>query len=371
MRPANPLAVVLFVFLPLAATGADRLTIEWPSEAFRTLQSAIDAAPDGATIAIKPGVYAIEAPLDVTAKRLTFRGAGSGRRGGETSRLVGPDPQVVVADERGGLSLPAAAVRGMFNVDSGDVTFRHMRITGFDGGIVARDSGRGRPPTVEVEDLLIDGTGRGILAQTRGLVTIRDVTIERTQWNGISVGSLTARAAAKLSALVIHATLGPGIYFENTKAGIDGCVVSGAFGGGIVGIASTAIIADCQLGFNHQGGIILKDSTGILFDNEIFDTTPVNGLGGDGIELWKSGALITNNDIHDNQRAAISFFGGTGSLHNNTMTCNAMDIDVEDWNGATGKVINDMGNVCGCGQPDECNAISSQLQPPEPVAGIE
>ena len=369
MRRTNALAIALFVLIPFAA-AADRLTIEWPSAAFRTLQAAIDAAPDGATISIKAGMYAIETPLDVTAKRLIFRGAGSGRRGDQMTRLVGPDPQIVLG-ERGELLLPATAVSGMFNIHSADVAFSHMQITGFDAGIVARDSGRGRPSTLEIQDLLIGRTGRGILAQTAGPITITDVTIERTQWNGISLGSPTARGTAKLSMLNVDISLGMGIYFENMNAGIDGATVSNAFFGGIVGIASTAIISDCVLAGNYQGGIILKDSTGILFDNEIFDGLQFNHAGGDGITLWKSGAWITNNAIHDNQRAGVSFFGGTGTTHNNTMMCNAFDMDLEDFGGATAKVHDALGNVCGCGQPASCAATSSQPKPPEPANGFQ
>jgi len=233
VRPRQPVLV-----LGLSATQADELgdlddgkdergraTIQWPSAEFRSLQSALDAAPESAVIEIAEGTYEIEAPLTVRGKRLLIIGAGSGRKREERiTRLVGPPPNPVV-DERGNLVLRAEAVEGLWNLVAADVQIKHMQLSGFDAGIVSKpDNERSSGPTT-VKDVTITDTGRGILSLSTADLSVKDCTIQRTRWNAISFGpkfvdfnsvpNLTTKALTLIDPQ--HA----GIYFENTFAFID------------------------------------------------------------------------------------------------------------------------------------------------------
>src|SRR5438105_14397398 len=126
-----------------ASAGAERGEIRWPAPGLRDLQAAIDAAPDGATIRIREGVYEIGAPLFVRGKRLTIVGVGNGLRTRRATQLVGPPPQPVV-DERGDLVLRGDAVQGLFNFIGADVVVKNIRLSGFDAAIVTKADERGR-----------------------------------------------------------------------------------------------------------------------------------------------------------------------------------------------------------------------------------
>ncbi len=63
-------AALVFAFLLSCMVGAEiasardrHVTIEWPDPAFRDLQAAMDAAPEGATVEIGPGVHLIDRPI--------------------------------------------------------------------------------------------------------------------------------------------------------------------------------------------------------------------------------------------------------------------------------------------------------------------
>jgi parallel beta-helix repeat protein len=369
MRRLRTLSVS-FLSLVFASTALARtVVISWPSPAFRTLQSAIDAAPDGATISIAAGDYAIAEPLVIVGKQLVIRGAGSGRRGGAVTRLVGPEPQSAT-DERGQLILRASSVRGLFSVRKANVFFRAMVLSGFDAGVAVHDAERETPSAVGIQDLLIVRTGRGVLAETTGQVVVVDSTIKATRWNAISVVS-SGHAFAAVSGVTIDVSIGSGIYFENTTMGVAGTSVSGAFNGGIVGFNGALIASACALKANRIGGMILDNSGSLIFDNQITGSVPTaDGFAGDGVMLWNgSSSTLTDNMIDNNGRAGISLFGSTALLHDNAMHCNAFDIDEETLNGSVSKATDNGGNVCGCGQDAPCAAVSSQLMPPEPTAG--
>ena len=92
----DPAVLIASLMAAMAVEGrasADGPVLRWPSPEFRDLQAAIDAAPDGATLELGPGVFAIREPLQVKGKRLVIRGAGSGldhARGREPRRPEGP-----------------------------------------------------------------------------------------------------------------------------------------------------------------------------------------------------------------------------------------------------------------------------------------
>lgn len=357
IRLTFALAVLLTASAPAPANAS---VVRWPSEASRTLQSAVDDAPDGSIIEIAPGLHSIETAIAINGKTLTFRGSG------DPTELSGPDPQPVV-DDRGEVTLRGDAVTGMFNVTNANVTVENLQLTGFDAAILIKDLDRGRPSTLGVDHVRIARTGRGILAYTHGRMAINNTSIEAARWNGISIVAPIGRAHVNLSAVEVHDVGGAGIYFANTLAVMGKVHVSFCFGaGGIVGVNSSAWILDSTLQLNSTAGIFLTGCHSVLTNNDIGESIPVKGLLGDGIDFMNSDGKLTGNSIHDNGRAALGIFGGFALLKDNTMTCNSFDIEVESSN-IPGDVGDAGGNECGCGQPANCERLSMGLSAPSPA----
>ena len=303
-------AALVFAFLLSSTVGVEigsardgRVTIEWPDPAFRDLQAAIDAAPDGATVEIGPGVHPIERPIFVLGRRLVIKGAGSGRKGEKRiTHLVGPPPRPVT-DEEGNLVLRAAAVEGLFNFVGAGSTVQDLKISGFDAGIVTKDDPEGRSGPTIVHDLIIADTGRGILSLASSDLTVKDTTIQRSAWNGISVASsaLFFGQTFEANAIAITDPEGAGIYFENTTAVLVDVVVTNAAQTGILGVQSAALILDSLLFNNKFAGILLFESKLIplLQNNQIVNTLSLpNTQTGDAIMLWLSEANVWGNFIY-------------------------------------------------------------------------
>jgi Right handed beta helix region len=357
----------------------ERATIEWPSAAFPELQAAIDAAPDGATVKIRPGVYRIDEPILVAGKRVVIRGAGSGLHGDyrvtPVTHLIGPPPREVV-DEQGNLVLPSDQVRGLLNFRAADSTVQDLRLSGFDAAIVYRDDEQRTSAPARVSDVVISDTGRGILSRSSGNLAVSDVAFTRTKWNAISV-AFEGLADLNVADVSILDPQGAGIYFENANVSITDAFITGAVGGGINGFQSGASISGSTLIGNYKFGIGLLDSTAFIVSNHILDTFPdkLSGAFGDAITLFKSGSLIEDNVIHHADRVGISFFGSSGFLADNGITCCSLaDVQIEDFEGQEGNAIDGGGNVCGCQQPTVCAVISSggpQAPPPMGEGGLE
>ena len=365
-----------------SATGQERvpvrgaIKIKWPNPEFRTLQSAIDAAPEGATVEIQQGAYKLDQPIFVR-KSLTIQGAGSGRNGQrQITHLVGPQPHRVI-DEAGNLILRAEAVQGVLNFIGADSVVRDIQISGFDAGIVQRDDAVGKSARLVVTDAHIDNTGRGILSMASDHLIVTDSTIceQLCLWNAISAKSPNLLKALILEIVdnYIAGPLGAGIYVENTTMTIKDVYIQGALGGAIVGLQSVANIEDSTLHGNYKAGIIFLDST-VAATNNLIDIT--FGVGqsafGDGIDLFRSGSYLADNVVTHSDRVGVGFYmGASGFLQGNQITCCGLfDILVEN---STGNVAIDGGaNSCGCADfPRPCEVHGNVLSAPEPVGGLE
>lgn len=347
--------------------------IEWPSREFRTLQSAINSLPDGGIVQFKAGDIDIAEQIFIRSKRFEFVGAGSGlNEKGRVTRLHGMPPSPVV-DEEGNLVLRAEAVTGMFNLISAQVVFRDFMITGTDAAVVIRDDEAGNSAPATFQDMVIDGSGRGILSLGSDTLTIKDTVIQNTLWHGVSMkvpfhGELAIPNFIMDDSKILYPLCG-GTYFENTTVFLSDVTVIGALCGGIVGYKSTGVILDSLLLYNYKAGIILVEATGspLIRDNTIVHTLPTLSLQnwGDGISIFSSpDVFLDRNTIQDSARAGVGIYGSGVSLQDNTMTCSAFDIDVEIYDGLLPHPADLGGNQCSCGGPlGECEAVSSQLVP--------
>ncbi len=360
------------------------VVVQWPSPQYLTLQSAIDAAPDGATVDIALGVYAIDEPIYVRGKSLVLKGAGSGRTGDEQiTQLVGPSPRPVV-DEQGNLLLLAAAVKGLFNFVGAGSTVQNMRISGFDAGIVVKDDANGLSSPMVVNDLVIIDTGRGILGLASSDLTVKDTTILRPAWNGISVAP-PSPTNANVNAVQLIDPQGAGLYYANTTAIVDDVAIVGAAHGGIVGYQSALVVLDSVLHNNWEAGILLFESKAIPFlQNNTDEGTQVlcppdkpncsgsEGSLGDGISVWLTEANVWGNFINQSARVGVSVFGGTAHFFANGIFCSHFDLFGAEYNGVPFTLDDQGDNVCGCGGVYEiCAAKGEGSQPPPPVGGLE
>lgn len=374
---------LLFLFVPLVHaddedTGASRDRIKWPSPDFPTLQDAVDAAADDATIKIREGTFRIDSTVRIRGKRLKFVGAGNGTRRDRVTRLVGPEPRPVT-DAAGNIVLAADEAIGLFQVESdSDVEFSKMHISGFDAGIIIRHDQRiGRAPNVHVNKLLISHTGRGILSVSASQLSVANTIIEFTLWNGISLSNppTVHLQAFNVRSSSIGSPNGAGIYCENTHVYISKITIANASGGGVVAINCSLAILDSYILNSHLAGILLFESGAYITDNFIVNTgATFSGVLGDGISLWSSStAFIEDNVVNGSERAGLSNLGSNASIGDSSFICSSFDMSAEPWNGQPA-VFDDRGGVeCGCGSEPlgPCAAKSYQLEPPPPVGGLE
>ena len=361
-------AVIAILFAMMGAGGsavastegsdgaiAGRLIV-WPSPAFRDLQAAIDAAPDGATIRITAGVYPVREPLLVRGKRLVLEGAGSGLDRSERgiTHLLGPPPRPVT-DERGRLVLRADAVQGLLNGVAAGLVVQGLRLSGFDAGIVTRDDGERRSGPLVVRDVFISDTGRGILLQASADASITQARIEDTVWNGISVASGLADLVT-VQDVTIAGPDGAGIYLTaDSSALLIQVHVLHAENGGIVVFKSKAVILDSFLAYNRKAGILLFEAQGIPFikGNSISVThTAVGGGWGDGLLAFASDVTAVQNLIAGSDRAGVTSMGSVIRLGDNQIQCTLFDLDYEMYKGVVGEFEGLGGNECGCGPND-------------------
>jgi hypothetical protein len=355
--------------------SGNRVKIEWPSREFRTLQDAIDAAPDGALIEIQEGDHSVAASLRVQDRKLELAGAGSGRNGrGPVTRLVGREPHAVV-DAEGRVILPAEAAEPLITSVAADLVVRDMVLKGFDAGIVAKDEEAGRSGKTSARDLVIENTGRGIVSLGSGELIVLDTDVLAPLWHGIAVKGTAFQTV--LDAFEVHETtiINPGcagIFFSNASTVIASATVIGALCGGIVGFQANGLILDSTLLSNRWAGIILAEApVFLILDNLIQNTLPTQVLqiAGDGISIFSSpDVTIENNLIFISARAGIGAYGSHVTVEDNTIICSAFDIDNEVYQGVPTTFDDQGGNRCGCGGPlGTCIAVSSQLVPGIPM----
>ena len=310
----------------------------------------------------------------VRSGRVEFAGAGSGRKGNpHVTRLNGPSPSPVTEAE-GNLILPAQNVTGCFNALGADVTIRDLVVTGCDAAVVARDRDRATS-AIRIQDVVLAGAGRGVLVLGSGDVAVVDTEIHDTAWHGISAKAAAAGLAAlKVAETKVLNALCAGFYVENTTTVLDNVTVVGALCGGVVAFRSQLLLFDSLLLSNRSAGILLVEAGGLIRDNDVLFSAPtlLTQIGGDGVSVFSSpDVFVDENLIHGSARAGVGVYGSTVSLADNTITCSAFDIDVEQFGGVAGDADDVGGNTCGCGGPlGDCEAVSaspasipSQLQP--------
>jgi hypothetical protein len=408
------LVLVSFLCFPgrTMAQGRDELvTIQWPSREFPTIQSALDALPDGGVLEIDEGEYFVEEPISVTGKRVIIKGAGSGvkfEKDCEKSKLlddiaelddidkqsiideiigivktdekpfthlVGPPPQPVL-DKWGNLLLPAQDVEGLFNFTGATGVVTDVKLSGFDAGIAIKGDGSRERAPVMIENVHICDTGRGILSLlSDNEVIVCNTTIQDTLWNGISVVGQDLHPFVFYSGTILN-TNHAGLFFKNTEVCVNDVVVYSNEYGGILAYNSWGNIANSKILDNNFAGIALYECPSFqIILNKIVWNNPllVSGFFGDGITLMDSQNIdVLDNFVAQSARAGLSNFWSFAALANNKFQCAGYELEGENYMGKNYQFVDNGGNGCGCPTPDgACVVESAGLSPPEPAAPIE
>ena len=357
---------------PMCARPAPRRapkSITVPGLRYRTIQPAVcDVAPGG-TVRIRPGSYggAIRITKPVTLKGLV--------RGERRPILFVASPERVV---------PAERAQGVLNVvGGGGLTLSGVELRGGDAGIVSRDEGRTAVRSVNVVDVRISSSGRGVLHLSDSKLGLDKVVITDVIGNAVAAvgppeGDVCGVTVAG-SQLFGYGSVG--VYIRHCFTVIDNTTVSNFHGGGLMAFATSVFVSNSTFSSNRYISMLFFNAFGSVTNSNItmtkegpFPGDPQKSYLGDGIMAISSSTepgapshvKILNNTIFDSARAAVSVFSGFAELGDTIMHNHAFALDVEHGpNGEPiGQIANLGGNECGPGGSPPCQLASSSLEPP-------
>ena len=218
-----------------AAPGAKPFTVCAKGCQYTTIQPAVNAAADGATITVGPGVYAGGVTIE---KNLT---------------LVGVNPKRTVLAGTAGANVVEAV--------SGDITLRGFTITGGDLGISVSFF-----PRVTVVDSVITGNAQGS-GGFGGFVGVYDSLVTR------------------------NSTAGVGPIFSGGVSVEDSTVSDN--GVGVLGDSRMLVVVrNSRILDNRNSGILMPGGTLEIYGSTIRRNTGVNG-GGVALYVGRAGSTAT------------------------------------------------------------------------------
>ena len=354
----------------VAISDASPFEVDVPGLDFPTIQQGIDAVALGGIVRVSSGEFRENLTIAKPVQIL-----GSGAEGAVRTAIMDTTPTEIVSSD---LAL------GVINyLPGGGGVIKDLALVGADAGIVGMESGAGggSPGSVEVERVVIEDTGRGILWTSPSGLSVNDTEIRNTLWNGISVAPEYTGELLDLNLMSNGLQLinpgGAGLYFSHTFGVVDNATIQNATAGGIVGFESKVHISNSLLQLNKEAGILLVNSNVFPFlvnkieNNVIDDTLPLQGLLGDGISLWGSNSDVTDNSIGNSARVGLMNFGSVVRLQGNQITCSSIDLGGASYETADPQFLDLGGNQCGCGSLGSCAANTGSPEAPPPKGGLE
>ena len=321
-----------------------------PSANFPTIQSGIDAVPNGGTILIAPGEY--RENLLIEGKQVALVGRDPAHR--PRIRAVDPQSNVVTFDAGGG---------GLM---------RNLELEGGDHGIAAVDPQV--TAVVRAENVFIRKSGSGVFGCYASLRFVNGESSHNSR-NGFTLleaGSLVLdRAEASHNDCA-------GILILNNRSSSEPLVlnrleVTNNKCGGIEvrGGARPVEIRDCFAKLNRVFGIQLVGVAGAaIINSTISFSKGVAGLFGDGLRVERSTSVDLKRSLFSfNARSGALLIGCSDGretsslLEDNTFLKNEFDIAIvklEVCTGTSGVTLSDSGgNVC---DGEDCHAVGSDLE---------
>jgi hypothetical protein len=413
-RHSTRLAIMAALMTVLSAAAIARQrdgrtgVIEWPNREFPTIQSAIDALPDGGTLRFTQAVVRVDEPLFVRGKRIVIEGNGCDEQSPRPktgTHLVGPRAERLAEFD---------AVRGLINFEPGEpgqpasgATIRNLKVSGFDAGIRATGDASRTAGAVVVEKVCITNTGRGIAWTAAASLSLKNVLIRDVAWNGVSITPATTLAGAfvHFGGVTILNAAGACVYYQSVQAVIVGSLFNNCgTSGTIVSLNANVLVADTSIAGSRGPGIAISGGStfindtfinqatgfGILLHNvvhgdvedvHIKDTTAFTagaqaGLFGDGVTVvggTASGMVwVTASLIENAAHSGVANYGAFVSVGDLKIQCALFDLEGEVLDG-TPFTYTDLGGLkCGCSTAaGACEAVSdSNSQVPGPIQPI-
>ncbi len=334
---------------PCGRRALDCGPLRVPGE-FRTVQGAIDAAPNGATILVEAGVYE---PFRVEGKRLRIIGSDEGRS--EIASFSVEVPLATYADGGGG----------------------ELKNVYFHGGSCAVCGARddsALPSALSLKDVTATEGYRGIFGAFSSL-SAKNVDVFATRWHGVSITHVGVKLT--FGDIEVHDAGGVGLVVFNGGAGdmtIGGHFHDNAKGGiHVVGHNGDVDLVFVVADHNGDYGVWLSDVNAGMALSSLAHNGHATDTGCYGWGLWASNtsvATVTGTNFVANCGGVFNS-GSSVALGSDTFDSNAADLGHEPGLPFT---WDDLGNlVCGdnIGTPNEtlhaCQDLSLDIQPPDPT----
>lgn len=317
---------------------------------FRTMQAAIDAASDGATIVVGAGV--LTDPFRVEGKRLRIIGSDDGRT------------EIVSSS----LDVPLASYANGGGGELKNIVFR--------GGACAvcgsRDAS-GLPSALALKNVTASGGYRGIFGAFSSL-DVKNVEVVGTRWHGISITHASVKL--KFGDVEVHDAGGVGLIVFNGGAG--NIAVSGHFhhntkgGIEILGHNGNVDFVLAVVDHNPAFGVLLLDATAGMALSSLAYNGHATPTGCQGAGLWPrdSSSITVTGTIF--QANCIGIFNDGSSVAMGSDTFDTNDAELGHEPGLPFNWVDLGGLVCGenLGTPSEtlfaCQDFTLDIQAPEP-----
>ncbi|MBI4702704.1 MAG: DUF1565 domain-containing protein [Deltaproteobacteria bacterium] len=223
-----------------------------------------------------------------------------------------------------------------------------------------------------IEDTTIRDTGVGSQSalQGRGIniepekelpssLTLRRSSIERSRGAALFVaGSQAVLESVRLRQVAPENVVGLGRGISLQPTGQAGCTIA----------VRDSIIEDTyEAGFLAYGTAAELDNVAIMDTKKRLDGAFGDGIAAIAVPAIASSMSVSRSRVEQSARAGIALFGVNLSLSETTLSCNPIQLNVELMDVAQA-IDNGGGNRCEChGVPEQCRALSSNLEPPAPL----
>lgn len=333
------------------------LNLNVPNWQFPTIQSALDAAPVGANVHIKPGTYHetlfVRKPLQIYASE--------------------DDGGVVLAGPLVGAGDLPSEPRGLINYEgAGGGWLFNVRLEGGGAGVLGLGTA-----DLQIDDIEISGSDVGLLWDSAATLTAKHVTIHGTEADGFvnleghpsfgefgidfvgGIGIYIANGNANLSDVDIEDNDSVGIYIRDAGVTINGGVIANNNVAGIWAVNSSIVVGPMYIYSNHPD--------------------PMSDRFGDGVAVLLGDAELKAFQSSYNDRCGITAFGATISLTTTLYQDNLFQVCGEALSPSAlspGLPASDAdfnyedlgGNTCWSeGVEHVCQITSPGLEPPEPI----
>lgn len=334
-------------------------TVRVPGDA-PTIQAAVDTVRNGGTVQLAATTYT--ETVWISGKRVTIAGATGG---GTVLRAGGQDFGALNFLQGGGGEVRDLVV---MNAQSG--------VMGYPSALFGKTYDASLlPAAVTLRRVGLPTTVHGVSGQF-GTLALVDSWVWGTSGDGLALDGVRSLS---LTSVTVNGTGGAGL-----RATLDGptacaAVINGSqlsynAREGVALLGGTARcpvwLTDTTTSWNHRAGIFVqRTGAASVLRAQVAHTEAADGLFGDGIVTMDADLSVRESVVQWSRRAGISAFRDEAPLSvllsDDTLLCNAFDIDVEGGATPTDAGGNTCSGVVGgvCGATRSCHGSSSSLEP--------